>query len=312
MTIRPAPARRTLRPAFTLVELLTVIAIIAVLIGLTTAAVQKVRIRTLEVRNRHDISQMALAIDAFNAKYQVAYIPSRIVLREDGAWGTHANPIIRALELESMAFLKKMWPRLATPATAGFKGHDWNGDGVITPGDNGAFMLEGDQCLVFFLGGIQRGGVCTGFSVNKEYPALAGTNTEPILYDFPTGRLQIFMPNPPTRSQFFASFIDQYGTMPFAYFSSWGGQGYNRYLATLGSDCGTLGVTPYYESVGGTMISKAHNKDGFQIISAGYDGQFGPNGSVTGFDARVGAGLIGAAADDMTNFHGTVLGAGAK
>ena len=57
--MRLAPTRRTARPAFTLVELLAVIAIIAVLIGLTTAAVQKVRVRTLEVRTRNDISQLA-------------------------------------------------------------------------------------------------------------------------------------------------------------------------------------------------------------------------------------------------------------
>jgi prepilin-type N-terminal cleavage/methylation domain-containing protein len=321
MTIRPAPARRNLRLAFTLVELLTVIAIIAVLIGLTTAAVQKVRVRTLEVRNRHDISQMQIALDAFKVKYGVDYVPSRIVLREDGLYGTNSVPAIAALEVESLAYLKKVWPRLATPGTAGFAGHDWNGDGAITPGDAGAFLLEGDQCLVFFLGGIQRGGVCMGFAVDKQYPARAGTNTEPILFDFPTGRLKIFMPNPPTRSPYHASFIDQYGQMPFAYFSSWGGQGYNRYASTMGSDCNTLGLAsngvgllPYYEMVNGVLTSKAQNKDSFQIISAGYDGVFGYGG---GFDAKVGAGLAGpgispGASDDLTNFHPTVLGAGTK
>ena len=313
--MRLAPTRRPSRPAFTLVELLTVIAIIAVLIGLTTAAVQKVRIRTLEVRARNDIAQIGIALDAAKVKYGVDYIPSRIVLREDGMYGTNSIPAIAALEIESLAFLKKMWPRLATPTTAGFAGHDWNGDGQITIKDNGAFLLEGDQCLVFFLGGIQRGGVCTGFSVDKAYPTRPPTGypfppgypnvytaTEPILYDFPTGRLQVVAPNFPTRSPFHASFIDQYGQMPYAYFSSRGGLGYS-------ADCPSLGVQPYYEMVNAVVTSKPLNKDGFQLLSAGYDLQFGTSGA---FEANVGIGMVGPAADDLTNFHPTVLGSGTK
>jgi prepilin-type N-terminal cleavage/methylation domain-containing protein len=300
--MRPAPIRSAARPAFTLVELLAVIAIIAVLIGLTTAAVQKVRHRTLEVRARHDISQLSLAIEAAKTKYQVDYIPSYIVLREDGMYGSNKIPAIAALEVQSFAILKKIWPRLATPATANFAGHDWNGDGTITAGDTGAWVLEGDQCLVFFLGGIQRGGVCTGFSVDKQYPCRGDTATEPILYDFPASRLQVFLPNPPTRSQYHASFIDQYGQVPYAYFSSRSGVGYS-------ADCPTLKVTPYFVMVNGVTTNKPYNSDGFQIISAGYDFTFGPGG---GFDAGAGAGLIGPAIDDLTNFHPTILGSGQK
>ena len=324
--MRPAPTRLVARPAFTLVELLAVIAIIAVLIGLTTAAIQKVRIRTLEVRTRHDISQIALALDAAKVKYQVDYIPSRLVFREDGRYGdynTGSNAQkfrIRQIELDTERFLKKVWPRLVTaPPTGGASPNsrialsnvagawtDWNGDGTYTQGDAGAFILEGDQVLVFLLGGMQSGGACQGFSVNKSNPTIAIGNREPILYDFPTSRLQVVAPGA-FRSNQFLSFIDPYGNQPFVYFSSNSGVGYNLYNNTgpsnnmiALSDC--TGLVPYFEPNG-----KYHNKDGFQIISAGYDKTFGLGGV---FDASVGAGLTGPAVDDLTNFHPAQLGAG--
>jgi hypothetical protein len=152
--------------------------------------------------------------------------------------------------------------------------------------------------------------------VSKSNPTVTGTNTEPILYDFSTARLKIVGPNQ-FRSQYFLSYIDQYGLAPYAYFSSWGGQGYNRYLpyfnnlgvAPAQSDCITLVVTPYSEMANGVPTGKYMNKDNFQIISAGYDGVFGPGGP---FDPSVGIGLVGPGVDDMTNFHPTVLGGGTK
>ena len=226
------------------------------------------------------------------------------------------------MEIETETYLKKVWPRLLTAGRTGSAppgsrtalpngiGNfmDWNGDNVYQQGDSGAFILEGDQVLVFLLGGIQRGGACFGFSTNKQNPTLANTAVDPPTYDFPTSRLQYVLPNQ-FRSQYFLSYMDPYGKAPFAFFSSWGGQGYNRYGTTLAaSDCTTLGLQPYYEQIVGQTV-KYWNKDGFQIISAGYDGQFGPGNF---FDSSVGVGLLGPGVDDLTNFHPMVLGSGLK
>src|SRR5262245_48050176 len=163
--IRPAPNRQTLRPGFTLVELLTVIAIIAVLIGLTTAAVQKVRHRSLELRTHNDIRQLSAAVDVAKSKYGVDWIPSRLMLRNDGNYN-----IANQIEMDSATFVKKVWPRIQYPVfNAASRG--WFPD---DPGANvqSAYLLEGHQCLVFFLGGIQYTDpgtglvTCRGFSVN--------------------------------------------------------------------------------------------------------------------------------------------------
>src|SRR5260370_14671568 len=72
----PSPPRR----GFTLLELLVVIAIIIVLVGLVIVAVPKALDPAYEAVTRTDITQLAAAIQAFQTKFQVGYIPSRIIL----------------------------------------------------------------------------------------------------------------------------------------------------------------------------------------------------------------------------------------
>ena len=122
-----------------------------------------------EVQNRHDIGELASAINSFKNRFKVDYLPSRILLREDLNYAV-VNPPMNAaqlLENDSAQFLQRMWPRLRGPV-------DWSGDGV----PNGPWLLEGDQCLVFFLGGIpvSSGGVLgtEGFSTNPAVPAAPG------------------------------------------------------------------------------------------------------------------------------------------
>src|SRR5262249_22687578 len=71
------------RAGFTLVEVLVVVAIIAVLVSLTAAAVFKIYGEGDKLVARNDISNLAAAIEAFKSDRKVEWLPSRFRLRED-------------------------------------------------------------------------------------------------------------------------------------------------------------------------------------------------------------------------------------
>jgi type II secretory pathway pseudopilin PulG len=258
--------------AFTTIELLVVVAIIAVLISLTTAAVQRVRIAANRTKTSVEIGQLSSAIAAFQRDRRVDFIPSSIVLREDGNYTT-------AAELSSLSYLKQVWPQLAQ-----FQGSnvqiDWSGDGTIT---NGPILLEGDQCLVFFLGG--PGGTA-GFTSNPSNPIGSNGKT---WFEFPPARLAA---NGNNASKIgFKSFVDPFGTLAYVYFSSYGRK--NGYST---GDCSTLtgaAFVPYKDSA-----STYFQPTGFQIVCAGMDKNFGnggllaPGGVIQGMPD----------ADNVTNF----------
>jgi prepilin-type N-terminal cleavage/methylation domain-containing protein len=302
----PAPTRRA---GFTLIELLVVIAIIAILVSLTAAAVFKISGKGDELIARHDISNLAAAIEAFKQQMKVDFIPSRFRLREDlfgYIAGITSNPPDQ-LDVESWAYLKKLFPKIPTPTAAvpnaGSVSLDWNNNGnVDQPVD-----LEGHQCLVFFLGGIPNYSPnnVTGFSTNPAKPSAAGgERIGPFYRDFKSDRLTIIA-TPPLSSNIsvanssYFSYLDPWGVNPYAYFSAYKKvNGYNRYLpyynslnpAVNTSDCTTLtiedrmtlsvgtgAVWPYAQSVPGVanLLPTYLNKDTYQIISAGPDKVFG-------------------------------------
>lgn len=277
---------------FTLVELLIVIAIISVLLSLVSSAVWKAVVTANRVRNQSEISQLATAVENFKQKF-VIYPPSRIVLCEIYDYyfqgNKRGNPPKSPLHADSIQFLQAIWPRInfdfqnKTGLGTGtrWNGIDWNGDGKPTPGE---MWLEGDQCLVFFLGGIP--GVdptsppgnprrfCGGFSTNPQNPAFqtiaVGTETIPPFFEFQSDRL-IQLPTSvrtsPSPSGFY-SYKDTYSNVPYAYFSSYKtSNGYNRYNS---SDCDSLGVWPYAEGL--LPTPRYRNSTTFQIISAGANG----------------------------------------
>jgi type II secretory pathway pseudopilin PulG len=340
LTIRPNRHNRRDRQdrlAFTLVELLVVMTIIIVLMGLSLAGVQRIRSKARELKVRSDISQLEAAIASFKTNYQVAYIPSRIVLREDGMYGTNADPIIRAWEQQSIVYLKKVWPRLATPLTPGFAGIDWNNDNKITVGDAGAWVLEGDQCLVFFLGGAQQnqGGAvgCLGFSTDPRNPMSQQARRSSPNADFTSDRLAV-LPNGgyKYRSDQFATFLDPFST-PYAYFSSTYGNDYDYNWKASNQqvwDCdsfggvfqlvpypntGTFSIVPYFDSnLAPNVIF--YNRDGFQIICAGKNKLFGAGGGwsiAQGYStANAITGQPEPGIDDFSNFHAMNMGSGTQ
>jgi prepilin-type N-terminal cleavage/methylation domain-containing protein len=304
------------RQAFTLVELVVVIAIILVLAALLLSAVFKAMTVADELKNTTDIRQLDLAVQAFKSKYNVDYIPSKIFLSNVRSDYPTSPPATQPdLKWDSLLYLQRVWPRLnfsATPAIS------WS---PSSPTAGMPATLEGNQCLVFFLGGIpsidSSTGLfkCSGFSNDPTNPTnlAATTGTIPPFYTFAAERLDLAGgPNAAgttfskTASVFF-DYIDTYGKTPYAYFSCYKtANGYGRYGS---SDCLLLGgasFVPY--GVAGAF----QNPNTHQIISAGRDKTFGlfaltspPWTPASASDAYP-PGSVGA--DDQANFSNRPLG----
>src|SRR5262249_40356507 len=140
-----------------------------VLVSLLMVGVFKALDTAYEAQTRTDITQIAAALESFKTKYQVSYIPSRLILCENYlnyfVGGNPANGYYTPLHQDSLEYLQKIFPRISTSGWATV-GIDWNGDLAIadppmslsvypigTVPCNG-WLLEGEQCLVFFAGGI--------------------------------------------------------------------------------------------------------------------------------------------------------------
>jgi prepilin-type N-terminal cleavage/methylation domain-containing protein len=275
--------RQDRRGGFTLIELLVVI-------GLTTAAVMRYYVKGPEALCQSEISALSNARSSFLTEFKVAYMPSRIRLRENGAYN-----MSDLLDRRSAAFLQKMFGPRFNVATA----RDWNNNGTM----NDVLELEGQACLVFFLGGIPTRTDppgCLGFSTDPTNPVgvdaagnpLAGVARIRPFFEFRSNRLSRTAPN---AANLFV-YQDAFGRgMPYAYFSS--GRAGNDYA----NDCPSLLPNgPFRESA-----ARFINADGFQIISAGTDGQFGDPAT---FSMVVGYNGARPGADDLANFSQRKLG----
>jgi prepilin-type N-terminal cleavage/methylation domain-containing protein len=283
------------RSGFTLIELLVVIAIIAILAGLTLGAVMMFYGKGAEITCRNDLLQLKQALDKFKAKHG-QYPPPMIRLRanmKDYLPPAQGGNRVDALDDESLMFLRNMWKTL--PAVTNIP---WAGS---TPMPAGGVILEGDQCMMFFLvgppavGGDASKGFLGGFSNNPQAPVDPSSMSTPIRYMDPpnAGRLTIrnsaLVPN-----QLFPSYLDGYGTQPYMYFAPLRGRP-EGYLTAPNS----LGMRPYAKNVAMTQF---YLPDSIQLLCAGKDGQFGPGGYwVPGTATGVGD-------DDTSNFHDKKLG----
>jgi prepilin-type N-terminal cleavage/methylation domain-containing protein len=269
------------RSGFTLIEILVVIAIIAILASLLMGAVMMFWNKGPEVTNKNDILQLSTALQKFKSNYG-QYPPDMIKLCSNS--NLYGNTV---LDQQSVSFLSNvMFKNLGA-----YAGMNWGGRSGATapvfgnPANPTVDILEGDQCLVFFLGGPPGMG---GFSNNPNNPTMAGGERLKF-FDFNAGRLQV-VSSGATRSAQFPSYIDAYGKMPFIYFSA--GKSTGGYVAT-----NSLGVAPYRSG------SAFLNPDSFQIISAGLNMQFGAGGTWVPANTPL------AGKDDVSNFHDKILGA---
>ncbi len=310
--VQAAGARRG---GFTLIEVLMVMGIIITLTVLLVGVASRVLAKGPQVLTASEIRQFDVAILAFKSDHNnVDYIPSTIVLREDPTTYVMSN----ALEAASYNWLKKAFGKrlgqgLNPPPASGTNTWlDWNGNGVF---DSTPFTLTGDQCLVFFLGGIptSSGGAfgTKGFSTDPTNPTnfSSGVNINRPYFDFHPSRLvqlplqpqspprspRDYVPNPTTANGFL-SYLDPYGLTPvtgstsykpqqrpYVYFSSYkSGNDYNTFNT---SDCNSTFADPtvasadpnYQKSVVPYKDPSGRyiNPYGYQIISAGADAKFG-------------------------------------
>jgi prepilin-type N-terminal cleavage/methylation domain-containing protein len=245
---------RSRRSAFTLIELLVVIAIIATLVSLLLAGIFRAYLVVKDVSARNDVSQLGSAIAKFNDVFQTSYIPSKLVAGDGGP---------------SDAWLATAFPNAPAGYFAGLN-------------------LEGDQVLVWALGGLQQGGVCVGFSSSPTAPLTApyaGEVRKGPFFNFNPTRLY-------TRRAGGASYKDAYGQQPYVFFSCNGPtNGYNA------GDC-SVGPAPYQLPSGGYL-----KPDSFQILCAGRNGLWGTSGVWNPPWAQNSAGF-----DDIANFAQSPLG----
>lgn len=278
------------RAGFTLIELLVVIAIIGVLVGLAVFGIIPLLRKGPDLRDASDIQQLQTALQEFKNKFGV-YPPSKIKLYSSrtgiapfSAYSTDTTPLAQ----ESLAYLNRIWPRLGD-----FSGIKWNGTGLQT-----GVILEGDQCLVFFLGGPQgTEGFTTSQSNPIPDPTIPGDRIK--FFEFQAGRLKDRGGNG------FPSYVDNWqdpnNNHYFVYFTS--GKKANSYDDTHAISFGTDSVAPVYSTT--TPSKKYYNPNTFQIIAPGGDGLYGGIGQWNN-GAAAGTGWQ----DNRTNFHPNQLQAG--
>jgi prepilin-type N-terminal cleavage/methylation domain-containing protein len=284
------------RGGFTLIEMLVVVAIIAILVALTAATALKFLRKGPELQTRNDISQLTTAVGTFKTKFGF-YPPSRIRLCQFTS--QYGNNGTNQLDADSQLVLSTMFPRCSS--TWSSTGINWcTGSGNGAP-NSGGVVLEGEECLVFFLGGVEsgpNGSKCVGFSTIPTSPMDTSDMNNRIGPFFQCDGSRLV--NSPTGNSVYV-YNDPYGT-PFAFFSSGKTRnGYNRYGS---SDCGTLGVSPYQD----TTTPTYYNPESVQIISAGANKQFGAGGVPVWTPATASQINAGNGADDISNFYDLLMG----
>ena len=257
------------RSAFTLIEMMVVIIIIAIMAGLLLTALGGANTAASVAQAQTEISQLETAIAAFEQKYGVKP-PSRFVI-----------PPSKDQTGQSKAIARRIWSQI-------------QGDGGL---DSNAtpVTLIGPECLVFFLAGDfdRSGGTFAplGFNKNPRTPFATGGSREGPFYEFPAGRLQDL------NSNGFPEFVDPLdNSQPYLYLTPAG------YKAQNNNDPNNA-VIHSGSTIPVAYLQSANNfwkpKD-YQIISAGLDGAFGNGGLTTN--------LSGADEDNITNFSSGSLG----
>jgi general secretion pathway protein G len=259
-----------------MVELMVVIIIIALLMALLIPAIGAAVKSARSAAVSAEINQLAQALADFKNKYG-DYPPSRIILSESGVYDTGNTTVIATagstditlgqLAQRSLTYMRKFFPRAdfrttgtgtpnipGLPASVTTPFYDFNNNGQ----NDGAYIIQGHECLVFFLGGIpslsqdpSTGKTVygmTGFSKNPQNPFLNDQiqpNRLQPFFEFASNRLDdtdfttqsavngFLQLKPNTADSGFGNQIPGYfeGALKtstyYAYFSAYAGAGYD-------------------------------------------------------------------------------------
>jgi hypothetical protein len=322
-----------------------VIAIIAVLAALTTAGVGRIRDMGRRAQAINDISQLNTAATSFKNKMNTLP-PSFIAMPTMVPPHTGAQPLA-SMQDDGYRLLLRMFPRWQIqvsgqpqPISAALAMQSMGGQTFTQPGTTfglrfgahnnlqniGGLILDGNQCMAFFLGGPNQ----QGFDPSGPYPPNGNTKLGP-WFDFQDAR---FTTNNGNNLPWYA---DPWG-QPYAFFSCGTSDNYATTITTVGGtvvgplqfplpaaaggpttgtltnskgvDTGTA-VMPIKSGTSGRWM----NASGVQIISAGPNGAarkapmgFGPGGA--NWSPGVGSyGPESPGEDDLANFNnGAQLG----
>jgi prepilin-type N-terminal cleavage/methylation domain-containing protein len=288
---------RSRNSAFTLVELMIVIAIIGVLASLATVGVMKALEKGKMVAARTEISQLEAAIAAAKQNLGgVDYLPSAIRLhyRADQLMNDNSQIGINTRNFLTKAF-GKAWIPLPTQTSPTVTYSSTPYMYWMGPGYNGGYpvTLNGMAALVYWLGGVRDANLTfQGFSSNPAAPwdtTNARYKIKGPFYEFDAARVRNDANNPPTFSNSWGGDYAYFSSSDYAYFLS------NPLSGTL---------LPYHKSAAPPVSAGSfYNAKTFQIISSGQDQSFGPGGY---YNPPYAIGLP--IYDDLANFSSTQLG----
>lgn len=312
----PLPAYRR---GFTIIELAVVVLIIGILVALLFPAISGAMRTARDAQVVTEMSALDKAIVDFKSRFGIEP-PSFMVLYEEGddwAVGNPAGVVSDEQHRASRAIIRQMWPEFD---------FTYGGGGNIDLNDNGTddevLILNGAECLVFFLGcgteqvdtdgdGTDDAWATLGFAANPQDPFSTGGNTVGPFHEFSSDRFVDI--DGDEMPEYVDPLPEQ--TAPYIYVSSYDGRGYQPF--GLDYDCAvpsnpttTDDELPsstltdiYYLSWTDECTNKPLNPNTFQIISPGEDGEYGTGGLYNGESVGSAAGRA-YERDNITNFKG--------